>query len=86
MLVWLFLGIFQSKAEKLLLHQVIITVAECTITLFHTLPTYPNDSPFEHRKHNAQLQHSAIHAMYMYVSLLRTPPRCSVEINVFELG
>ena len=24
--------------------------------------------------------------IYIYIYLLRTPPRCSVEINVFELG
>ena len=25
-------------------------------------------------------------AVYIYIYLLRTPPRCSLEINVFELG
>ena len=24
--------------------------------------------------------------IYRYIYLLRTPPRCSIEINVFELG
>ena len=24
--------------------------------------------------------------IYIYIYILRTPPRCSVEINVFELG
>ena len=65
---------------------ILVPVPFTVVTMFKTDGTHkkcqwPNSAHIMFALHALLLWHTCLHTY-----LLRTPPRCSVEMNVFELG